>query len=1115
MSMRSGAPEVHRKRSLVRPERNRDNPAHPTYYYSRIAQQQRMDVIPSSTGNDPAIYSEETSPPAGISHTANSPYFHKPVATAMGGLAVINDETTAVKDGKGAGIVTSAKPDLHHTFSNGSSSSSGSGHKLKEGETDYDMVADGVLASGMPPRAPRILHGAPPTPPSLWHLYCTIVTFWAPGSLMKLCGMPTKARQSAWREKVGLISVILIIGTAVGFLTFGFTETVCSNKTIRLRTNTVNNAYLIIQGRAYDMGNFEHPAAAGIENDSNVLYPPINAGGMDASFLFQNVNSQCQDLILPTANSSIPSNSENQMAWYFPCKTVNQDGSSPVNYTFPYYQGYSCHTSAIARNEYYGLNITGDVYFTWGDVQNSSRSLVVYNGYVLDLNLLNWLDPDDAYYASPRLNSLKQSKNVDTIRGTDISRLMTSSSDRQVAKCLTEIAKVGVVDTDTVGCIASDIVLYVSLTFIVSIVMIKFLIACVFAWFLSWRLGVKHTANQKKRMAEIEEWSDDIYRPAPHLKNANNRTSKFFPKTSRFTSPYAERSHSRLRNPTTMASQSTSHLIVPNSLYSQRSDSALPFEVSSVAGVTAYSPSTTYGNPGGAHSTTSLLRGREGAPECDNDSAGLSTTLPSTEDTGYGPGAYVHESVVPQPPADYQPFNFPLVHTVCLVTAYSESVDGLRTTLDSIATTDYPNSHKLILIVCDGLIKGSGNDMTTPEIALSMMKDFAVPVDQVEAFSYVAVASGSKRHNMAKVYAGFYDYDDSTMDPAKQQRVPMMCIVKCGPPSEAHVGKPGNRGKRDSQVILMSFFQKVMFDERMTELEYEMFYGIWTITGISPDFYEIILMVDADTKVYPDSLTHMISCMVHDPDVMGLCGETKIANKRQSWITMIQVFEYYVSHHLTKAFESVFGSVTCLPGCFCMYRIKAPKGEDGYWVPILANPDIVERYSDNVVDTLHKKNLLLLGEDRYLSTLMLKTFTKRKQIFVPQAVCKTMVPDTLKILMSQRRRWINSTVHNLMELSLVQSLCGVFCASMQFVIIIELIGTLVLPVALSFTIYVVVKAIVGPVPIIPLVLLAMILGLPGVLVVVTASKWSYAGWMVIYLLALPVWNFWLPLNACK
>jgi hypothetical protein len=136
-----------------------------------------------------------------------------------------------------------------------------------------------------------------------------------------------------------------------------------------------------------------------------------------------------------------------------------------------------------------------------------------------------------------------------------------------------------------------------------------------------------------------------------------------------------------------------------------------------------------------------------------------------------------------------------------------------------------------------------------------------------------------------------------------------------------------------------------------------------------------------------------------------------------------------------------------------MYRIKAPKGGQNYWVPILANPDVVEHYSENVVDTLHKKNLLLLGEDRYLSTLMLKTFPKRKQVFVPQAVCKTTVPDEFKVLLSQRRRWINSTVHNLMELVLVRDLCGTFCFSMQFVVFIELIGTVVLPAAIAFTFY--------------------------------------------------------------
>lgn len=122
----------------------------------------------------------------------------------------------------------------------------------------------------------------------------------------------------------------------------------------------------------------------------------------------------------------------------------------------------------------------------------------------------------------------------------------------------------------------------------------------------------------------------------------------------------------------------------------------------------------------------------------------------------------------------------------------------------------------------------------------------------------------------------------------------------------------------------------------------------------------------------------------------------------------------------------------------------------GYWVPILANPDVVERYAINSVETLHEKNLLLLGEDRYLSTLMLKTFPNRKQMFVPQAKCETVAPSEFKVLLDQRRRWINSTVHNLMELIIVRDLCGVFCISMQFVVLIEFIGTLTLPASLLF-----------------------------------------------------------------
>jgi len=47
----------------------------------------------------------------------------------------------------------------------------------------------------------------------------------------------------------------------------------------------------------------------------------------------------------------------------------------------------------------------------------------------------------------------------------------------------------------------------------------------------------------------------------------------------------------------------------------------------------------------------------------------------------------------------------------------------------------------------------------------------------------------------------------------------------------------------------------------------------------------------------------------------------------------------------------------------------------------------------------------------------------------------------------------------------------------------------------------------------PLVLLACILGLPGVLIVITSRKFVFIGWMIIYLFSLPIWNAVLPAYA--
>lgn len=435
---------------------------------------------------------------------------------------------------------------------------------------------------------------------------------------------------------------------------------------------------------------------------------------------------------------------------------------------------------------------------------------------------------------------------------------------------------------------------------------------------------------------------------------------------------------------------------------------------------------------------------------------------------------------------------------ICQVPCYTEDEDSLRKTIDSLTTMMYDDKRKLLFLIADGMIIGSGNDKPTPRILLDILGHD--DKDDPEPVMFKSVGEGSKQLNYGKVYSGLYFHGGHS--------VPYIVVVKVGKSTEQT--KPGNRGKRDSQIICMDFLNKVHFNAAMTPLELELYRHFKHVIGVDPALYEYILMVDSDTEVYPDALTRLVSCMLHDSRIIGLCGETELCNEDKSWTTRIQVYEYYISHHLVKAFESLFGSVTCLPGCFCMYRIRTP----GKREPLIISPAIIHGYSDNQVDTLHKKNLLHLGEDRYLTTLMMKTFPQYKMVFTPYARCRTVAPDRWHVLLSQRRRWINSTIHNLLELLLLPELCGFCCLSMRFVVMIDLVGTITLPSSVIYLVYLIYVAAsgIGPLPVIALGMLAGAYGLQA-LIFIFKRQWQHIGWMVIYLLAIPVFSFFIPIYA--
>ncbi|KAH9427098.1 hypothetical protein MCOR02_012477 [Pyricularia oryzae] len=245
----------------------------------------------------------------------------------------------------------------------------------------------------------------------------------------------------------------------------------------------------------------------------------------------------------------------------------------------------------------------------------------------------------------------------------------------------------------------------------------------------------------------------------------------------------------------------------------------------------------------------------------------------------------------------------------------------------------------------------------------------------------------------------------------------------------------------------------------MSPLELEMYHQIRNIIGVNPTFYEYMLQIDADTVVAADSATRFVSAFLDDTRLIACCGETSIANAKSSFITMIQVYEYYISHNLSKAFESLFGSVTCLPVVVSPCTVSAPP----------------RRY-------------------------------KTKYIY--RAHAWTIAPDSWKVFLSQRRRWINSTVHNLIELIPMGQLCGFCCFSMRFIVFIDLLSTIIQPVTIAYIVYLIVRMVLTPdlVPVLAFVLLAAVYGLQAIIFILR-RKWEMIAWMILYIIAMPIFSF--------
>lgn len=217
------------------------------------------------------------------------------------------------------------------------------------------------------------------------------------------------------------------------------------------------------------------------------------------------------------------------------------------------------------------------------------------------LNLTNYLNGNNDFYGE------KVRAGLEANRGNDASySLLFTPEGNSARHCLLARYSVGIMEVDTGGCIASQMIMTIMLVVIIAMIVVRYSMALLFQWVIASKLVKPGGRSNWLAWRSIKGGNDD---PANHVPGPYNN----------------------------------------------------------------YGPMNTYarGSSTSVNSGLSSSRGGVGTPGSEQSSAhefggGIQTDIVSTE-----------------------------LYACMLVTCYSEGEEGLRITMDSLATTTYSKKHKV------------------------------------------------------------------------------------------------------------------------------------------------------------------------------------------------------------------------------------------------------------------------------------------------------------------------------------------------------------------------------------------------------------------------------------
>lgn len=161
-----------------------------------------------------------------------------------------------------------------------------------------------------------------------------------------------------------------------------------------------------------------------------------------------------------------------------------------------------------------------------------------------------------------------------------------------------------------------------------------------------------------------------------------------------------------------------------------------------------------------------------------------------------------------------------------------------------------------------------------------------------------------------------------------------------------------------------------------------------------------LLALDGDIDFNAKAVTLLVDLMKKNDNLGAACGRIHpVGSGPMAWY---QIFEYAIGHWLQKATEHMIGCVLCSPGCFSLFRARA-----------LMDDNVMKRYTTKPEEARHHVQYDQ-GEDRWLCTLLLQRGYRVEYSAASDAY--THCPESFNEFYNQRRRWVPSTMANILDL---------------------------------------------------------------------------------------------------